>query len=210
MVALVDRTNATTPIAAARTRFAALIVSSDSARRGALAHRLRQYGARNVVEADNRDDAISKANVDGPHDLCIVDGTTGEGPILPMIAELRAMQWRRVVILTGRDDAYAVKAALGAGVRGYVVSPRIGSHSAPRNVIPMQRGRGRSTPDELSTREVEVLQAVAEGRPNKGIGDELGLSVLTVKSHLARIARKLGTGDRAEMVALAMRSGLVR
>ena len=71
----------------------------------------------------------------------------------------------------------------------------------------MQRGRGRSTPDELSTREVEVLQAVAEGRSNKGIGDELGLSALTVKSHLARIARKLGTGDRAEMVALAMRSG---
>lgn len=210
MVALVDRTNATTPIAAARTRFSALIVSSDSARRGALAHRLRQYGARSVIEADGHADAISKANVDGPHDLLIVDGTTGEGPILPMISELRAMSWRRVVILTGRDDAFAVKAALGAGVRGYVVSPRLGSHSAPRNVIPLQRGRGRSTPDELSTREIEVLQAVAEGRSNKGIGDELGLSALTVKSHLARIARKLGTGDRAEMVALAMRSGLVR
>ena len=53
MVALVDRTNATTPIAAARTRFTALLVSSDAARRGALAHRLRQYGARTVVEADN-------------------------------------------------------------------------------------------------------------------------------------------------------------
>ena len=33
---------------------------------------------------------------------------------------------------------------------------------------------------------------------------------LTVKSHLARIARKLGTGDRAEMVALAMRAGVIR
>jgi ribonuclease D len=38
----------------------------------------------------------------------------------------------------------------------------------------------------------------------------LGLSALTVKSHLARIARKLGTGDRAEMVALAMRAGVIR
>ena len=63
-----------------------------------------------------------------------------------MITELRAMHWRRVVILTGRDDAYAVKAALGAGVRGFVVSPRIGSHPAPRNVIPMQRGRGAQRP----------------------------------------------------------------
>ncbi len=210
MGALVDRTNATTPIAASRTRFSALLVSSEPARRGALAHRLRQCGARSVIEASGHADAISKANVDGPHDLLIVDGTTGEGPILPMISALRAMQWRRVIILTVRDDAYAVKTALGAGVRGYVVSPRLGSHTATRNVIPKQRGRGRSTPDELSTREIEVLQAVAEGRSNKGIGDELGLSALTVKSHLARIARKLGTGDRAEMVAWAMRSGLIR
>jgi DNA-binding NarL/FixJ family response regulator len=206
----VDRTNATTPIASARTRFSALLVSSDATRRGALAHRLRQYGARTVIEASGHAEAVSRAHVDGPHDLCVVDGTTGEGPVLPMINELRAMQWRRVVLLTGRDDAFAVKSALGAGIRGYIVSPRRGSMSAPRNVIPLQRGRGRTTPDELSTREIEVLQAVAEGRSNKGIGDELGLSALTVKSHLARIARTLGTGDRAEMVALAMRSGLVR
>ena len=209
MVALVDRTNTTTPIASTKTRFTAMIVSGDLNRRGALAHRLRQYGARNVVEAGSQSEALAKGRVDGPHDLCIVDGTSVEGPILPTISELRSMRWRRVVILTNRDDTFAVKAALGGGVRGFVVSSR-GSHSAPRAVIPMQRGRSRSAPDELSGREIEVLQAVAEGRSNKGIGDELGLSALTVKSHLARIARKLGTGDRAEMVALAMRSGLVR
>ena len=61
--------------------------------------------------------------------------------------------------------------------------------------------------DNLSAREIQVLQLVADGKSNKDIGDELGLSALTVKSHLARIARKLGTGDRAEMVATALRSG---
>jgi DNA-binding NarL/FixJ family response regulator len=210
VAALVERTNTTTPIAPSRTRFTAMIVSADSSRRGALAHRLRQYGARTIVECGTHSEAVSKGRVDGPHDLCLVDGTASEGPILPLIAELRAMRWRRVVILTNRDDAYAVRAALAAGVRGFVVAPRVGLHSAPRNLIPMQRGKNRTAPDELSTREVEVLQAVAEGRSNKGIGEELGLSALTVKSHLARIARKLGTGDRAEMVALAIRSGLVR
>jgi DNA-binding NarL/FixJ family response regulator len=54
-----------------------------------------------------------------------------------------------------------------------------------------------------------VLQLVAEGKSNKDIGVALGLSALTVKSHLARIARKLGTGDRAEMVVVAMRAGVV-
>ena len=41
------------------------------------------------------------------------------------------------------------------------------------------------------------------------MGTALNLSALTVKSHLARIARKLGTGDRAEMVVVAMRAGVV-
>lgn len=61
----------------------------------------------------------------------------------------------------------------------------------------------------LSGREVEVLQLVADGRTNKQIGDDLGLSALTVKSHLARMGRKLGTGDRAEMVAHGMRGGVI-
>ncbi len=54
-----------------------------------------------------------------------------------------------------------------------------------------------------------MLQLVGDGRSNKEIGEVLGLSALTVKSHLARIARKLGTGDRAEMVVVAMRAGVV-
>jgi DNA-binding CsgD family transcriptional regulator len=54
-----------------------------------------------------------------------------------------------------------------------------------------------------------VLALVADGKSNKDVGEHLGLSALTVKSHLARIARKLGTGDRAEMVAMAMRAGAV-
>ena len=63
---------------------------------------------------------------------------------------------------------------------------------------------------DVDPREVEVIRLVADGQSNKQIGDALGLSALTVKSHLARIARKLGTGDRAEMVALAMRAGVIR
>jgi len=67
-----------------------------------------------------------------------------------------------------------------------------------------------NTPRELSAREVEVLRLVADGRSNKEIGEELSLSAITVKSHLSRIGRKLGAGDRAQMVALAMRAGVIR
>jgi DNA-binding NarL/FixJ family response regulator len=68
---------------------------------------------------------------------------------------------------------------------------------------------GTPTYRELSGREVEVLRLVAEGQSNKAIGVAMGLSALTVKSHLARIARKLGTGDRAGMVAVALRTGII-
>lgn len=61
----------------------------------------------------------------------------------------------------------------------------------------------------LSQREVEVLTAVALGQSNKEIGTSLGLSPLTVKSHLARISKKLGTGNRAGLVAAATRAGLL-
>jgi DNA-binding CsgD family transcriptional regulator len=65
------------------------------------------------------------------------------------------------------------------------------------------------TVGELSARERYILRLVADGHTNEEIGEKVDLSALTVKSHLARIARKLGTGDRAHMVALGIRSGVI-
>ena len=62
----------------------------------------------------------------------------------------------------------------------------------------------------LSDREHQILQLVAEGQTNELIGAALDLSRLTVKSHLARFARKLGTGSRAGMVGAAFRQGILR
>ena len=62
---------------------------------------------------------------------------------------------------------------------------------------------------DLTAREISVLKLVADGRTNRLIGEDLGLSALTVKSHLARISRKLGTGDRAELVAISIRGGVL-
>jgi DNA-binding NarL/FixJ family response regulator len=120
-------------------------------------------------------------------------------------------------VLSSAEDPYTVRAALTAGVRAFLVSPAAATalRAAPAErsggQLPVQRPRPVRTagPEGLSGREIEVLQLVADGQSNKGIGGALGLSALTVKSHLARIARKLGTGDRAEMVVVAMRAGVV-
>lgn len=175
--------------------------------------------------------ARARATLDSSRDLVVVDGGLPDGPVLPLLADLRRLGWRRVVLLTPRNDVFAVQAALNGGVRGYVVTrpddevavheaavARLAPPTALRRppAIPTQRitvedgmRLERSGLGGLSRREVEVLSLVSQGLSNKEIGDHLGLSALTVKSHLARIARKLGTGDRAHMVAMLMRARLI-
>src|ERR1700712_1096393 len=116
-----------------------------------------------------------------------------------LVHALREAGWPRVIALAPTADIGPVIDAVGAGVSGVLIGRRANPAAAS---IP-------STIHDLSTREIEVIRLVADGRSNKWIGEQLSLSALTVKSHLARIGRKLGTGDRAHMVALAMRAGVI-
>lgn len=78
----------------------------------------------------------------------------------------------------------------------------------PRTATPpvvAERLRGHG----LTARELQVVQLVARGMSNLEIGAELGLSPLTVKQHLRRIAAKLGIGDRAGIVCVAIMRGLL-
>jgi DNA-binding NarL/FixJ family response regulator len=67
--------------------------------------------------------------------------------------------------------------------------------------------RGASAPCPLSSREVEVLTRLAEGKVYKQIALELSLSASTVRSHLHNIYGKLGAVDRAQTVLLATERG---
>ncbi|WP_406267700.1 response regulator transcription factor [Streptomyces sp. NBC_00191] len=64
-------------------------------------------------------------------------------------------------------------------------------------------------PEGLSDRERQVLALVARGLNNSEIGERLGLSPLTAKTHVSRIMGKLGARDRAQLVIVAYESGLV-
>jgi DNA-binding NarL/FixJ family response regulator len=183
-------------------RFAALVVVATPALREAVGHTLRALGARHVLEVSTVAEARLRA-ASGVADLVIAEAGLPDGSGISLIRELRGAGWLRGMVLTTSDDPYSVRAAVSAGVRSYIVSTAAaGAPPRPGDT----RGEGV---ESLSAREIQVLQLVADGKSNKDIGEELGLSALTVKSHLARIARKLGTGDRAEMVITAMRAGAV-
>jgi DNA-binding NarL/FixJ family response regulator len=63
-------------------------------------------------------------------------------------------------------------------------------------------------PDELTPREIEVLELIAAGLSNKEIADKLVLSNATVKTHINRIFYKTGARDRAQAVRYAYQHGL--
>lgn len=63
--------------------------------------------------------------------------------------------------------------------------------------------------EALTAREVQVLELLAEGLPNKAIAARLGISDQTVKFHVAAISGKLGAANRTEAVRLAVRRGLI-
>ena len=64
--------------------------------------------------------------------------------------------------------------------------------------------------ETLTSREVSILSALAQGWENKRIASGLGISAETVKSHLARIFEKIGARNRTEAINIALRRGLVR
>ena len=75
--------------------------------------------------------------------------------------------------------------------------------------------RGRFWPDEdepqeaLTPREVQVLELLAEGLPNKAIAARLNISDQTVKFHVSAISGKLGAANRTDAVRRAVRRGLI-
>jgi DNA-binding NarL/FixJ family response regulator len=191
------------PSAEAPGYFSALVVAADPAARKSVVSFLDDLGPADVLEAASAGEARVRSR-GAPRHLVVVDLDLPDGSALGLLEEFRAVGWPRAMALSSSDDPYVVRAALRAGVRSFLVWGS-GSPGGPPDGT---AAGGRF--DGLSEREVEVLQLVADGNSNRDIGVALSLSALTVKSHLARIGRKLGTGDRAEMVAVALRAGVIR
>src|SRR5690349_9623442 len=63
--------------------------------------------------------------------------------------------------------------------------------------------------EALTPREIQVLELLAEGLPNKAIADRLGISDQTVKFHVSSISGKLGASNRTDAVRRAVRRGLI-
>jgi DNA-binding CsgD family transcriptional regulator len=187
--------------------FSAIVLADSS---GPLAERLyttlTAAGAVDIRFATSAADLLRRVPVPQQTGVGVICRSPRAEAVTQLVLAMRQRGWRRLLIACDDGGEPAVRLAIAAKVRCLI--RRSDPWSVP-GVWSLSRSAYPQGLASLSPREVQVLQAVADGRSNSETGALLGLSGLTVKSHLARIGRKIGTGDRAEMVAMAMRAGVI-
>jgi two-component system, NarL family, response regulator len=127
----------------------------------------------------------------------------------------------RIIVMTTYETEEDVRRALQAGARSYLVKGaqpeqiietvrRVAAGEAlvPSRIASMlTESLGRA---ELSARELQVLQQLADGNSNKEIGQKLKITEHTVKAHVKSILVKLSAVGRTEAIAIARKRGLIR
>jgi len=125
----------------------------------------------------------------------------------------------RVLMLTTYDGDTDIHRAIEAGAQGYVLKnsngdkliPALRAVAAGGKWIPREiaaRLASRKLFEELTPRELQVLQEMSKGLANKEIGDVLKITEYTVKDHLKNILGKLRVADRTEAVTVSLQRGI--
>jgi DNA-binding NarL/FixJ family response regulator len=213
-----------------------LLADDHALFRDGVASLLTAWGYDVVGQVADGDSAVAAASALRP-DLVLMDVSMPGGGGLDATRRLAiAAPGVAIVMLTASEDIDDLFAAIKAGARGYLlknlesadlrgmleavargeaaITPAIAGRiltelARPEPVATPAPGAGRPDPDRLTEREMDVLRLVVAGMRNKEIAGGLGISENTTKFHLRNILDKLHAQNRAEVVARAMRDGLV-
>ena len=179
-----------------------------------------------IAEASTPDEAVLAAERDNP-DVILMDlqfGARETATGADATRRIRALPAPPyVLVLTNYDSDADILSAVEAGASGYLlkdappheltaaVFAAASGESALAPVIASRLlNRMRSPQTSLSTRELEVLEAVAAGHSNTEVANQLFVTETTVKSHLAHIFTKLDVTSRTAAIAAARNQGLLR
>lgn len=173
-----------------------------------------------VAFAANGVEAIAEFRRHRP-DITLMDlrlpGTNGTDILIAIRGEFPNA---RIIMLSSSDSDGEIQRALRSGAAGYVLKSM--PHGDLLNVIRSVHAGKRQVPtqvaallaehlgeEELTARELEVLQLIRDGFKNKQIAERLSISENTVNFHIKNIVDKLGANDRTHAVTIATRRGLL-
>jgi two-component system, NarL family, response regulator len=206
------------------TKVITVLIADDHpvVREGLVAIFKSQKDIKVVAEATNGEEACQLAIQYSP-DVLLIDLRMPKKDGLQAITELmeRRVTKPRIIVMTTYESEEDIRRALKAGAKGYLVKG-----TAPQEIREAVRkvAEGESllpadlasklaasmAHPELSERERQVLQYIANGRSNKEIGQVLYISENTVKAHVKSILTKLDAMGRTEAIAIALQRGLIR
>jgi len=174
-----------------------------------------------VAEASNGKEAVEKFRSHRP-DITLMDiqmpGVNGIEAITQIQSECPDA---RIIVLTTYTGDVQVIRALRAGARGYILKGHV-HRELLETIRSVHAGKKRIPPeiaaelaehaadDELTAREIEVLQLIGGGNANKQIADQLSIGETTVKTHVTNILSKLGASDRAHAVTIGLKRGIIQ
>jgi DNA-binding NarL/FixJ family response regulator len=173
-----------------------------------------------IGEAENGKQAIELFEELKP-DLMLMDLRIPEKDgILATTDIIQRFPNARIVILTTYDGDYDIHRALQAGAKGYALKnsaresliPALRTVAAGRRWIPKDvadRLASRGIFEELTLREVEVLNELARGLTNKEIADILHVGEDTIKEHIKHILAKLHASGRTQAATTAIQRGII-
>jgi DNA-binding NarL/FixJ family response regulator len=199
-----------------------LVVDDHALLRTGVANIINQESDLHVIaEASNGLEAV-EAFVRYRPDVTLLDLRM---PVMEGVEAVRQIRERdphaRVIVLTTYDTDDDISRALKAGAKAYVLKDISAdgliacihdvlagkTYLAPAAAAKLAEGVTRV---QLTPRELATLRLMADGKSNKEIASELGISERTVKTHLGHLFEKLGVTSRTEAVKIATRRGLVR
>jgi DNA-binding NarL/FixJ family response regulator len=184
-------------------------------------------GVEVIGEAGSGEQAIEDAGSLRPDVVFMDVRMPGMGGIEAARAIRQASPDTKVILVTVDESRASISEAIQAGVSGYLLKDTSPDElvNATRLAVEgkavihpqltrafieeVQTAEKKGDAAALSRREKEILQKVAYGATTKEVAHDLGISPHTVKTHLERIFEKLGANDRAQAVAIAIRTGLV-
>jgi DNA-binding NarL/FixJ family response regulator len=174
-----------------------------------------------VGHAANSAEAIAQFRRHRP-DITLMDlRLSGTNGLDVLTAIRREFPEARIIILTSSDADGDIQRALRAGAAAYMLKSMTKSellagirsvHAGKKHVPPEVVARliEYIGEDDLTTRELEVLQVISNGYRNKQIAQRLAIAETTVNFHIKNIVCKLGANDRAHAVTIAVRRGFLQ